>query len=68
MADRPARTYQVTNSTALFGPRCRIFFRSSAPAGSVVLINVNSSPVRALLTDSPLNGDLLDAQLVIAYL
>ncbi|MFD6329469.1 hypothetical protein ACFWGI_07835 [Streptomyces niveus] len=44
MADRPARTYQVTNPTALFGPRCRIFFRSSAPAGSVVLITSTAAP------------------------
>ncbi|MGW8688029.1 hypothetical protein ACWGNN_44885 [Streptomyces sp. NPDC055817] len=46
MAKRPARTYLVTNPTALFGAR-RIMFRSSAPACSVVRVDVDGRPFRA---------------------
>ncbi|WP_409473540.1 hypothetical protein [Streptomyces sp. HC307] len=67
MAHRPARTYLVTNSGPLFGAR-RITFRSSAPAGAVVRLDFDGRPVRALLTDTPLNGGLLAAELEITYL
>lgn len=67
MAD-PARTYLVTNPSALFDSGRRIEFRSSRPAGSVVPLEVDGRPVRALLTDTPLNGGLLAAELQIAYL
>ncbi|MCG8971817.1 hypothetical protein [Streptomyces sp. CL12-4] len=56
MAVRPVRTYIVTNASAIFGPGRRIEFRSSAPAGSVVPLNVDGRRVRALLTDTPLDG------------
>ncbi|MGV9509365.1 hypothetical protein ACWDQZ_27570 [Streptomyces tendae] len=68
MAARPARTYLVTNSSVLFGPGRRIEFRSAAPAGSVVSLEVDGRPVRALLTDTPLFGDLLGAELQVRYL
>ncbi|MFK0279484.1 hypothetical protein ACIQVL_03285 [Streptomyces sp. NPDC090499] len=64
---RPARTYLVTNSRALFGARV-IRFRSSAPAGSIVPLKVDGRPVRALLTDTPLVGDVLVAELQDVYL
>ncbi|MFD7501575.1 hypothetical protein [Streptomyces sp. NPDC059850] len=67
MADRPVRTYLVINPGPLFGAR-RITFRSSAPAGHVVDVNVDGRPVRALLTDTPLNGGVLAAELEITYL
>ncbi|MFC9280896.1 hypothetical protein [Streptomyces collinus] len=67
MAERPARTYLVINPGPLFGAR-RITFRSSAPAGAVVLVDVDGRPVRALLTDTRLNGGLLAAELQITYL
>ncbi|MFD8650899.1 hypothetical protein [Streptomyces mirabilis] len=41
--------YLVTNPGPLFGGR-RIVFRSSAPAGRVVPLEVDGRPVRALLT------------------
>ncbi|MFE1206408.1 hypothetical protein ACFW5V_32495 [Streptomyces sp. NPDC058762] len=58
----------MTNPGALFGPGRRIVFRSAAPAGSVIRIEVDGRPVRALLTDTPLAGDLLGAELQITYL
>ncbi|SEE82632.1 hypothetical protein SAMN05216483_6674 [Streptomyces sp. 2131.1] len=61
------RTYLVINSGALFGGR-RVTFTSPAPAGSVVQLKVDGRPVRALLTDTPLNGGLLAAELQITYL
>ncbi|MFH8736787.1 hypothetical protein [Streptomyces sp. NPDC017964] len=67
MAERPARTYLVTNPTALFGPR-RIVFHSSAPAGSVVRVDIDGRPFRALLTSDAQNGGLLAAELQITYL
>ncbi|MER6424094.1 hypothetical protein [Streptomyces sp. NPDC001137] len=66
MAD-VVRTYVVTNSRALFGARV-IRFRSSAPAGSVVPLEVDGRPVRAFLTDTPLAGDVLAAELQNVYL
>ncbi|MFE9993471.1 hypothetical protein [Streptomyces avermitilis] len=57
----------MTNPGALFGER-RIVFRSSAPAGVVVSLEVDGRPVEALLTDTPLNGGLLGAELQISYL
>ncbi|MGW2496201.1 hypothetical protein ACWCV2_17085 [Streptomyces pseudogriseolus] len=68
MADRPVRTYLVTNPGPLFGPGRRITFRSPAPAGSVVTLTVDGRPVRARLTDTALNGGLLGAELLISYL
>ncbi|MEU9355067.1 hypothetical protein AB0D65_29735 [Streptomyces griseoloalbus] len=65
---RPARTYLVTNPSVLFAPGRRIVFRHAAPAGSVVRFEVDGRPVRALLTDTPLTGDLLGAELQITYL
>ncbi|MEV8344618.1 hypothetical protein [Streptomyces niveus] len=62
-----ARTYLVINSGPVFGDR-RITFTSSAPAGSVVPLEVDGRPFRALLTDTPLNGGLLGAELQITYL
>lgn len=62
------RTYLVTNPSALFGPGRRIEFRSSRPAGSLVPLQVDGRPVRALLTDTPLNGRLFAAELQITYL
>lgn len=67
MADRPVRKYLVTNPGPLFGAR-RIVFRSAAPAGAVVRVDVDGRPYRALLTDTPLNGGLLAAELQITYL
>ncbi|MFF8789168.1 hypothetical protein [Streptomyces sp. NPDC015125] len=67
MADRPIRTYLVINPGPLFGTR-RITFRSSAPAGHVIDVDVDGRPVRALLTDTPLDGDLLAAEREITYL
>ncbi|MFI8206648.1 hypothetical protein [Streptomyces sp. NPDC085937] len=63
-----ARTYLVTNPTALFGPGRRITFRSAAPAGSVVSLKVDGRPVRVLLTDTPLTGGRRAAELRISYL
>ncbi|MFE7941978.1 hypothetical protein ACFU46_32165 [Streptomyces griseoincarnatus] len=63
-----ARTYLVTNPTALFGPGRRITFRSSAPAGSVVFLEVDGRPVRVLLTDTPMTGGRRAAELQITYL
>ncbi|QFG13334.1 hypothetical protein SEA_GILGAMESH_142 [Streptomyces phage Gilgamesh] len=68
MAARPVRTYLVTNPSVLFGSGRRIEFRSAAPAGSVVSLEVDGRPVRALLTDTPMTGDLLGAELQITYL
>ncbi|MFE6639545.1 hypothetical protein ACFVFT_38475 [Streptomyces tendae] len=68
MAAHPVRTYLVTNPSVLLGPGRRIEFRSTAPAGSVVSLEVDGRPVRALLTDTPLSGDLLGAELQITYL
>ncbi|MCX5182596.1 hypothetical protein [Streptomyces sp. NBC_00268] len=67
MADS-VRTYLVINSGALFGPGRRIEFRSSCPAGSVVPLEVDGRPVRALLTDTPLGGGVLAAELQDCYL
>ncbi|MFF8399874.1 hypothetical protein [Streptomyces sp. NPDC016172] len=69
MAARPTRTYVVTNPSALFGAR-HITFTSSAPAGSVVRLDVDGRPVRALLTDTPLPGyrNVLGAELQDCYL
>jgi hypothetical protein len=63
----PVRTYLVINPGPLFGDR-RITFTSPAPAGSVVPLKVDGRPVRALLTDTPLNGGILAAELQITYL
>ncbi|MGW7691234.1 hypothetical protein ACWGMA_20560 [Streptomyces asiaticus] len=67
MADSD-RTYLVTNPDTLFDPGRRIIFRSSAPVGSVVPLKVDGRPVRALLTDTPLVGDVLAAELQDLYL
>ncbi|MFI7415294.1 hypothetical protein ACIBU0_42340 [Streptomyces sp. NPDC049627] len=64
---RSVRTYLVINPGPLFGDR-RITFTSRAPAGSVVSLEVDGRPVRALLTDTPLVGDVLAAELQITYL
>ncbi|MET9776214.1 hypothetical protein ABZ023_18470 [Streptomyces sp. NPDC006367] len=65
---RTARTYLVTNPSVLFGPGRRITFCSSAPAGSVVPLEVDGRPVRALLTTTVVNGGLLGAELQLTYL
>ncbi|MFI9772224.1 hypothetical protein ACIHJG_35980 [Streptomyces sp. NPDC052415] len=62
------RTYLVTNPSAMFGPGRRITFRNSAPAGSVVRIDVDGRPARALLTDTVLAGGLRAAELQNIYL
>ncbi|MFE1947283.1 hypothetical protein [Streptomyces massasporeus] len=64
------RTYQVINPGPLFGDRRRITFTFTgpAPAGSVVPLEVDGCPVRALLTATPLNGGLLAAELQLSYL
>lgn len=67
MAQNSARTYLVTNPTALFG-KSRIVFRSSAPAGDVVPLEVDGRAVEVLLTDTPLVGDVLAAELQGVYL
>ena len=67
MAD-VVRTYMVTNSSALFGPGRRIKFRSSAAPGTIVPLDVDGRPVRALLTDTSLVGDVLVAELQNVYL
>ncbi|MER6109306.1 hypothetical protein [Streptomyces hirsutus] len=67
MVVRPARAYLVTNPGPMFGVR-RIEFRHTAPAGSVVPLEVDGRPVRVLLTDTPLNGGLLAAELQNTYL
>ncbi|MFE9138052.1 hypothetical protein [Streptomyces sp. NPDC007355] len=68
MADRPARTYLVTNPTALFGPGRRIEFASSRPAGAVVSVVVDGRRVHALFTDIPLNDGMFAAELQVTYL
>ncbi|MER6153718.1 hypothetical protein [Streptomyces hirsutus] len=51
MADRPVRVYLVINPGPLFGAR-RVTFPSSAPAGSVVRVDVDGRLIRVLLTDT----------------
>ncbi|MDR3081926.1 MAG: hypothetical protein LBV60_13555 [Streptomyces sp.] len=60
-------TYLVINPGPLFGDR-RITFTSPASAGSVVPLEVDGRPVRVLLTDTPLAGGVLAAELQITYL
>ena len=62
------RIYMIINSSALFGPDRRIKFRSSAAPGTVVPLKVDGRPVRALLTDTPLDGNVLVAELQNIYL
>ncbi|MFB6505543.1 hypothetical protein ACFC07_22370 [Streptomyces sp. NPDC056099] len=51
-----ARTYVVSNPSALFGAGRVITFRHTAPVGSVVDLTLHGRPVRALLTDTVWNG------------
>ena len=68
MAVSPVRAYLVTNPTALFGPGRVICFSSSAPAGSIVPLKVDSGLVHVFLTDTPLSSGLLGAELRVTYL
>ncbi|MEU1273467.1 hypothetical protein [Streptomyces sp. NPDC005799] len=63
---RPVRTYLVVNAAHDSG--CLIIFPNSVPAGSVVPLEVDGRPVRVLLTDAPLVGDVLAAELQDCYL
>ncbi|MFI9052452.1 hypothetical protein [Streptomyces sp. NPDC053427] len=56
MAKLPARTYVISNPSALLGTERVITFRHSATVGSVVDLLIDGRPVRALLTDTPWNG------------
>ncbi|MFD5856107.1 hypothetical protein [Streptomyces chartreusis] len=66
MAD-VVRTYLVTNPGPLLGAG-RITFRSTAPAGSVVVLKFDCLPVDVLLTDTRLNSGMFAAELQITYL
>ncbi|WP_371605021.1 hypothetical protein OG345_42140 (plasmid) [Streptomyces sp. NBC_01220] len=68
MAQPTVRTYVVSNPSVLFEPDRVISFPSAAPVGSVVQGKVDGRPVRALLTDDPLNGGCFGAVLIVKYL
>ncbi|MFE9924876.1 hypothetical protein ACFYQA_25895 [Streptomyces sp. NPDC005774] len=60
MADRPVRVYLVINPGPLFGAR-RLTFPSSAPAGSLVRVDVGGRPVRRLLLDADADLQVADS-------
>ncbi|WP_331726342.1 hypothetical protein [Streptomyces sp. NBC_00470] len=62
------RMYLVTNPTALVGSHRRIKFRSPAPLGQIVRVDVDGRLVDVLLTGDPLHGGLLGAELQCPYL